>query len=233
MAKTYLFPNFPHMLHGGDYNPDQWKDYPQILEEDMRLMQLANCNEMSVGIFSWAALEPEEGVYDFSFLDKAMDDIYAAGGRVLLATPSGARPAWMSAKYPEVLRWSDTFVQNHHGRRHNHCYTSPVYREKIAAINGKLAQRYREHPALLGWHISNEYNGKYYCPNCQKAFREFLKNKYGTLERLNDQWWTAFWAHTYTDWEQIEPPSPIGEMSTHGLNLDWRRFCSYQTTDFM
>ena len=79
MEKTYLFPNFPHMLHGGDYNPDQWKDYPQILEEDMRLMQLANCNEMSVGIFSWAALEPEEGVYDFSFLDEIIERVGNAG----------------------------------------------------------------------------------------------------------------------------------------------------------
>ena len=122
MKKTYLFPNFPHMLHGGDYNPDQWQKYPEILKEDMRLFKLANCNEASVGIFSWAMLEPEEGTFDFSFLDQILDNIYSAGGRVLLATPSAARPVWLAKKYPEVLRWSKEFTPNHYGRRHNHCY---------------------------------------------------------------------------------------------------------------
>ena len=233
MEKHYIFKNYHHMLHGGDYNPDQWTDRPEILQEDMRLFKLANCNEMSLGIFSWAALEPEEGKFDFSFMDKAMDDIYAAGGRVLLATPSGARPAWLSHKYPEVLRWTENFVQKHHGRRHNHCYTSSIYREKVALLNRKLAQRYHDHPALIGWHISNEYGGRCYCPKCQRAFREFLKAKYGTLEALNKQWWNAFWSHTFTDWEQIEPPSPLGEYFTHGLTVDWKRFCSHQCIDFM
>jgi beta-galactosidase len=233
MQKTHIIPRYPHMLHGGDYNPDQWTAYPHVLEEEMRLFKLANCNEMTLGVFAWAALEPEEGKFDFSFMDKAMDDIYAAGGRVILATPSGARPAWLSKKYPEVLRYTNTFQQCHHGCRHNHCYTSPVYREKVRIINEKLAQRYHDHPALIAWHISNEYGGACYCPQCQNAFRDFLKERYGTLDKLNAAWWTAFWAHTYTDWEQIEPPSPIGEMSMHGIKLDWHRFVSHQTTDFM
>lgn len=102
--KKIIIDKFPHILHGGDYNPDQWQDSPEILAEDMRLMKKSGCNEMSLGIFAWSTLEPDEGVFDFSFLDKAMDDIYNAGGRVILATPSGARPAWMAQKYPEVLR---------------------------------------------------------------------------------------------------------------------------------
>ena len=233
MKKIYLTPRFPHMLHGGDYNPDQWTEYPNILEEDMRLFQLANCNEMTLGVFSWAALEPEEGKFDFSFMDKAMDDIYKAGGRVILATPSGARPAWLSQKYPEVLRYTNTFQPRHHGRRHNHCYTSPVYREKVSIINRTLAQRYGNHPALIAWHIGNEFSGDCYCPNCQKAFRTFLKEKYGSLDELNRKWWCAFWAHTYTDWEQIEPPSPMGEMWLQGLNLDWKQFVSHQSIQFI
>ena len=132
MNRIYINGKFPHIIHGGDYNPDQWADHPEILDEDMRLMKLANCNEMSIGIFSWAKLEPKEGEYDFSFFDKVIDDIYKAGGRVILATPSGARPAWMSRKYPEVLRCNNRFERLHHGVRHNHCYTSPVYREKTA-----------------------------------------------------------------------------------------------------
>ena len=152
------------------YNPDQWQNYPDVLEEDMRLMKLARCNSMSVGIFAWAALEPEEGKYDFSFLDKAMDDIYANGGRVILATPSGARPAWMAQKYPEVLRVDETRHRRWFGARHNHCLTSPIYREKVAKINGLLAERYKDHPALIAWHVSNEYSGECHCELCAEAF---------------------------------------------------------------
>lgn len=162
-----------------------------------------------------------------------MDDVYSAGGRVILATPSGARPQWLAQKYPEVLRYNNNFERTHYGRRHNHCYTSPIYREKIQIINTKLAERYKNHPDLIAWHISNEYGGECYCPLCHEAFREWIKNKYGSLETLNKQWWTNFWSHTYTDWSQIEPPSPIGENSVHGLTLDWKRFVSHQTTNFM
>lgn len=233
MNKKYINPSFPHLLHGGDYNPDQWQDRPDILKEDMRLFKLANCNSLSVGIFAWAALEPEEGRFDFTFMDKAMDDIYRAGGRVVLATPSGARPAWLSMKYPEVLRTNSDGSRNTHGMRHNHCYSSPIYRKKVAEINRRIAERYKDHPALLVWHLSNEYGGKCYCENCKKAFRNWLKEKYGTLKAVNKAWWTSFWAHTYTAWEQIDPPMDHGERYTNGLDLDWRRFCTYQTTDFM
>ncbi len=224
---------YPHFIHGGDYNPDQWKDMPQILEDDMRLITEANCNTMSMGIFSWTELEPEEGRYDFSFMDKMMDMLAENGHKVILATPSGARPAWMSFAHPEVLRVRADGGRNKHGQRHNHCLTSKYYREKVRAINAELAKRYKDHPALLMWHISNEYGGCSYCEECQKAFREWLKKKYGTLENLNKAWWTAFWSHTYTSWDQIEAPTDIGETCTNGLTLDWKRFTTYQTGDFI
>ena len=233
ITKDIIIKSFPHMIHGADYNPDQWQETPDILSEDMRLMKLANCNEMSVGIFAWSALEPEEGKFDFSFLDKAMDDIYNAGGRVILATPSGARPAWLAQKYPEVLRVRSDGIRNEFGVRENHCYTSPIYREKIRIINEKLAERYKDHPALIAWHISNEYCGECYCPLCRAAFRVWLKAKYKTLDNLNREWWTAFWAHTFTDWEQIVPPGPLGDSGLGGLSIDWRRFITEQTADFM
>lgn len=222
----------PKLLHGADYNPEQWLEYPEILKEDIRLMKLANCNVMSVGIFSWVSLEPEEGVFTFEWLDNVLDAFAENGIYAYLATPSGARPAWLSAKYEEVLRVGANRKSNLHGERHNHCYSSPVYREKIAIINKKLAERYGTHPAVIGWHISNEYGGHCHCNYCQEAFVSWLKERYTTLERLNHAWWTKFWSHTFTDWSQISSPAPHGEKSVHGLNLDWNRFVTHQTVDF-
>ncbi|OOM80813.1 beta-galactosidase [Clostridium sp. BL-8] len=220
-------------LHGGDYNPDQWLNYPEILKEDVRLMKLANCNCVSINIFGWSAIEPEEGKYTFEWLDKIMDDMAKNNIHVILATPSGARPAWMSEKYPEVLRVNSDRSKNLHGQRHNHCFTSPVYRKKTYEINEMLANRYKDHPALIMWHISNEYGGECHCELCQNAFRSWLKKKYeNNLEKLNEAWWTGFWSHKFTNWSQIESPSEKGEMFVHGHNLDWKRFVTDQTIEF-
>ncbi|WP_348658330.1 beta-galactosidase [Heyndrickxia faecalis] len=219
-------------LHGGDYNPEQWLDYPEILSEDFRLMQLAHCNTFSLNIFGWSAIEPEEGKYNFGWLDDIMDRLAAQGAHVILATPSGARPAWLAQKYPEVLRVGPDRKRNLFGKRHNHCYTSPVYREKTRNINRLLAERYKDHPALIMWHVSNEYGGECHCDLCQEAFRNWLKKKYQSLERLNHEWWTAFWSHTFTDWSQIQSPAPQGENAIHAQNLDWKRFVTDQTIDF-
>ena len=201
---------FPVFGHGGDYNPDQWLHIPGTLEEDIRLMKLSHVNLVSVGIFSWAALEPEEGKYDFDWLEHVLDQ-----------------------KYPEVLRVSANRVRNLQGGRHNHCYTTPVYREFVRRMNVALAEKFGHHPAVVGWHISNEYLGECHCECCQEAFRSFLKEKYLTLKALNEAYWTGFWAKKYTDWNQIVSPSPRGETGIHGLNLDWKRFVTRQTVDFM
>lgn len=220
-------------MHGADYYPEQWLHQPEILKEDIRLMKLANINTVTLGVFAWAALEPEEGVWQFEWLDEIMERMYENGISVILATPSGARPAWLAKAYPEVLRVREDRQRNLFGMRMNHCYTSPEYRRLTREIDGKLAKRYGTHPALKAWHISNEYHGECHCPLCQQAFRTFLQKKYKTLEALNQAWWTAFWSKTYTDWQQIESPSSIGELAVQGLLLDWKRFVTCQTTDFM
>ena len=162
-----------------------------------------------------------------------MERLHEHGCVAALATPSAARPAGMSQRYPEVLRVTEDRRRILHSGRHNHCYTSPVYREKVRQINTLLAERYKDHPALAVWHLSNEYNGACHCPLCQAAFRDWLRDRYKTLDALNMAWWTGFWSHTFTDWSQIESPGPLGERSVHGLTLDWKRFVTEQTLDFM
>lgn len=220
----------PHILHGADYNPDQWPE--EVWTEDMRLMKLAHCNAMSICIFAWARLEPEEGRFEFGWLDRMMDLLAENGGYAVMGTPSAARPAWLSAGYPEVLRVRPDRGRNLHGERNNYCFTSPIYREKVTIINARLAERYRDHPALLVWHVGNEIQGECHCDLCRAAFRDWLQRKYGTLQALNHAWWTAFWSHTYTDWSQLEPPARIGEFSIPALDLDWKRFVTDQTLDF-
>lgn len=218
---------FDYVIHGGDYNPDQWIKTPEIWDEDMRLMKLANVNSATISIFSWSLIEPEEGVYNFEWLDTIMDKLHANGIDVILATPSGARPPWLAQKYPEVLRVEESGIRNEFGVRHNHCLTSPVYREKVREINRKLAERYGKHPALKMWHISNEYCGECHCELCQQAFRDWLKVYYDNdIEKLNDKWWNGFWSHRVTDWSQINSPKFRGENHVSAMKLCWNRFVS-------
>ena len=232
MTKRFkpINPKCPHMLHGGDYNPDQWMRTPEIWDEDMRLMKLAHCNAMSVGIFSWSTLEPSEGRFEFGWLDTIMDKLADNGAYAVLATPSGSKPAWMSRKYPEVCRVNADGSRQQHGERHNHCRTSPVYREKCRMINGKLAERYKNHPALLVWHVSNEYDGEdCHCDLCYAAFQEWLRKRYDNdLDKLNHAYWSSFWSHTFPDWDYVIPT----DEGIHGLILDWMRFKTTQTIDF-
>ena len=130
------------ILYGGDYNPEQWLDRPDILKEDIAMMKDAHINTVTLGVFSWSTLEPEEGKYNFGWLDEIMDQLEEAGISVILATPSGARPKWLADRYPEVLRVNERRERALYGFRHNHCYTSPVYREKVRAIDQELAKRY-------------------------------------------------------------------------------------------
>lgn len=227
---------FPELLHGGDYNPEQWMAQKDtIWKQDMEHAKKAGINTLSIGIFSWSYLEPEDGVYDFIWMDEVMDNLAANGIKAVLATPSGARPPWLAQKYPSVLRMSNERLRNVYGGRHNSCVSSPDYRRKVTEINTRLAERYQNHPALAIWHISNEYNNDCHCPLCQERFREWLKERYETIENLNDCWWNSFWSHRYTSFDQVQSPTApswMGECESPAAQLAWKRFCTDNLVDF-
>ncbi len=228
---------FDKILHGGDYSPEQWLDQPDILKEDIEWMKIAHVNCVTLGMFSWSKLEPEEGVYHLDWLKEIIDQLYANGIYTILGTPTASMPHWLTTKYPEVRQVNEKGQRNLPGKRHNFCYTSKVMRDKTRRIDRKLGEMFGNHPAIIMWHISNELGGNFadgacHCEECQGAFRKWLKEKYGTLEHLNNAWWTTFWSHVYTDFNQIHSPVPHGENLLHGLNLDWHRFVTHQMTDF-
>ena len=234
MENNILFPQIKGLVHGGDYNPDQWLDRPDILAEDIRLMGKAGINCVTLGVFSWSAYEPVEGEFHFEWLEEMIEKLYRNGIYTILSTPSGSRPAWLDAAYPEAMRVNEQGLRNHHGVRHNHCMTSPKFREKVGIIDRKLAERFGSHPGVVMYHISNELGGECYCPLCAKRFQEYLAEKYDhDIEKLNQAWWTSFWSHHYNNFEQIEPPFINGETSVMGLNLEWKRFTTWSMNDFM
>lgn len=228
------------LLHGGDYNPDQWLDCPEVLEEDIRLMKEAHVNCVSLGIFAWGKLEPEEGRYELDWLGGIIDRLYDNGISTILATPTGAMPHWLQENYEEVRQVLSNGIRKLPGGRHNFCPSSPVMRKKMQGIDRALSKKFGKHPGVIAWHLSNEYaggagdngDGACYCPLCQANFRKWLKERYHTLDNLNHAWWNSFWSNDITDWEQIHAPSAIGESTLDGLKLDWRRFVSDQILDF-
>ncbi len=220
------------LLHGGDYNPEQWLDRPDILAQDIELMKQAHVNTVTLGVFSWSALEPQEGVFTLDWLADIIHNLYANGISTILATPSAARPVWLAHKYPEVRRVRADRVRELYNRRQNYCYSSPLYRKKVRIIDTKLAERFGNDPAVILWHLSNEMGGECHCERCQAEFRRWLQERYGSLDALNNAWNARFWSHDYSSFEQIESPAPQGENAVQGLALDWKRFCSDRHIDF-
>lgn len=220
----------PKIWYGGDYNPEQWG--PDVWKEDERMFNLAGIDVATVNVFSWALIQPSEETYDFAQLDETIDRLYKSGVYVCLATSTGAHPAWMARKYPDVLRVDVQGRKRRFGGRHNSCPNSPTYRKYAARLAGKLAERYKDHPGLLIWHVSNEYGGYCYCDNCAAAFRVWLRERYKTLDELNRVWNTRFWGHTFYDWEEIVVPNELSEewggnrTNFQGISLDYRRFQS-------
>ncbi|MDE6838449.1 MAG: beta-galactosidase [Acutalibacter sp.] len=224
---------FTRILYGGDYNPNQWPR--EVWNEDMRLFKKAGINSATVNVFSWAKLQPNEETYDFSELDDVIDMLGKENLDIVLATSTAAMPAWLAKKYPEVTRVDFEGRRHKFGQRHNHCPNSPVWRRYARQLASELAKRYGKNPHVTCWHINNEYNTGCYCENCEKAFRVWLRKKYGSLEALNAAWNTEFWGHTFYDWDEIVAPNSLADgmgfgwtrkTAFAGISLDYDRFLS-------
>ena len=222
MTHTYI--DFPAILHGGDYNPEQWPE--DVWDDDVRLMQEAHVNVATVPVFGWVHLQPDEDTFTFEWLDRVLDKLHAGGVSVCLATATASVPAWLDQKYPDVLRVAQDGVRQKHGNRHTFCPNSPNFQRLSTVLTRRLAERYKGHPALRIWHVSNEYGSHCYCDLCAAAFRRWLASRYGSLDEVNRRWYTAFWGHTFTDWSQIETPTRNGEGSLQALRIDYDRFQS-------
>ncbi|WP_166244283.1 beta-galactosidase [Paenibacillus turpanensis] len=218
--------------YGGDYNPEQWPE--EVWLEDMRLMKKAGVNLVSVGIFSWAVLQPGADNYDFAWLDRLMDLLAKHGIYADLATATASPPAWMAVNHPDTLPVDKRGSRYRHGSRQHYCPNSHVYRDYAARLVRRLAERYKDHPGLAMWHVNNEYGchiSECYCSSCEHAFRVWLEKRYGTIDELNARWGTNFWSQKYYRWDEIGLPAHTPTFANPGQQLDYRRFMSDSLLD--
>lgn len=217
----------PGLGYGGDYNPEQWPE--SVWQEDARLMREAGVSFVTVGVFSWALLQPAPGTFETAWLDRVLDLMDQHDIAVDLATATASPPPWLSTRHPEVLPVDRDGRRLWHGSRQAWCPSSPVYRDHALDLVRRMAERYAEHPALVLWHVSNElgcHNAHCYCDVSAAAFRRWLEQRYGDLEALNHAWSTTFWSQRYSSWDEVIPPRATTAVPNPTQWLDFRRFSS-------
>ena len=215
---------------GASYYPEHWPR--ERWPEDVRLMKEAGVNIVRLAESAWAKLEPRDGEFDFGWLDDFMELAAEAGFKVVLGTPTEFSTVWLRRKHPDVV------VTDRHGRlqggRGNHCHNSPALIGHAERLVDRMAAHYADHPAVIGWQIDNELRGtECYCPVCAAGFREWLRNRYGSLERLNEEWGTTFWSQVYNSWDEVTLPSADEMCVSVSQIVDFSRFTSDSTVRFL
>jgi beta-galactosidase len=213
---------------GVDYYPEHWPK--ERWNRDIELMKEADINIVRLAEFAWCLLEPKREQFDFSWLDEALELLQAAGIRVVLGTPTASPPPWVMAEIPDAFAVSALGRVRNYGGRRGYCPNHAGFLEHCRRITGAMAGHYADHPNVIGWQIDNEFSVSCYCPTCRARFQVWLREKYHSLEALNEAWGSVFWGHVYSDWAQIPVPFDPGARPTYGsspgLELDYRRFLS-------
>jgi beta-galactosidase len=224
---------FPGIAMGCDYNPEQWD--PSVWREDVALMKEAGVGFVTLGVFSWAWLEPAPDEYDFERFDEVLELLHANGIAVDLATATASPPPWLTMRHPEVLPVDAEGRTLWQGSRQSWCPSSPVFRDHALQLVGELARRYGSHPAVKLWHVSNELGChvvRCYCDVSAAAFRRWLVGRYGSIEKLNDAWGTAFWSQRYSSFDEVLPPRLTPTITNPSHELDFSRFSSDALLDY-
>lgn len=224
------------MIHlGVCYYPEHWPE--ERWATDARLMREAGLSVVRLAEFSWALLEPEEGSYDFAWLDRAIATLADAGLRIMLGTPTATPPAWLTAAHPDVLPVGADGQLRQPGSRRHYCATSELYWRATQRVVSRMAERYGRHPAVIGWQIDNELGChdtvRCYCARCAYGFTRWLEHRYGTLEALNEAWGTVFWSQRYAEWPEILPPRGLVYDANPGHWLDWCRYSSQNQAEYL
>jgi beta-galactosidase len=213
--------------YGGDYYPEQWT--PDMWDEDVRLMRECGVTVVRVGIFAWAQVEPRPGAFEFDWVDEVMDRLADAGIDVCLATMTASPPPWMAHHHPETLPVREDGVVLYPGGRQHYCPSSPVYRRYATRLVERVAERYGGHRALRLWHVGNEYGvhvALSYSDAAAEGFRGWLRERYGTIDALNDAWSTTFWSQRYDDWAEVQPPRINPAFANPAQQIDFHRYSS-------
>ena len=226
--------NGERLVLGACYYPEHWPE--NMWREDIRRMLDTGIEVIRIAEFAWNLTEPEEGVFTYDFFDRFLDLCDETGMKVILGTPTATPPAWLTERYPEVLNADIDGISYRHGARRHYNYNATVYRALTERIVTKLAEHYARRACVIGWQIDNEINcetDEFYSEADSAAFRRFLKDKYGTLDRLNAAWGAVFWNQTYTSWDEVHVPRKTLHDSTNPHErLDFARFVSHSARSF-
>lgn len=224
-----------HIHFGVDYYPEHWPR--ERWETDAKLMGEMGVQMVRMGEFSWFKMEPEKGKFDFGWLDEAISLLAGHGIKTVLGTPTAAPPAWIIQENPDIQPVDAQGRVRHFGGRHHTCHSNRAYREYCRRIVTAMAEHYAANENVIGWQLDNELGNSQdelcFCSSCERAFRDWLKRRYGTIDAVNAAWGADFWSQGLNDFSQITAPKLTPNAVNPSKLLDWKCFCSDLIVEFL